>query len=134
LAGNRRDVFTKFYISPAANYLSMRTFNLHINYKIMPNNKERLVSFYPNQTDENGKGLPRHSFKIGRNEKCYCGSGLKHKNCCGKAKAVVPTPVVSEVLPEQEVIAQNPEIVSDGVETSVVNETVVENLEVETIV
>jgi hypothetical protein len=24
------------------------------------------------------------SNKIGRNEKCTCGSGLKYKNCCGK--------------------------------------------------
>jgi hypothetical protein len=24
--------------------------------------------------------------KIGRNDKCYCGSGLKYKNCCGKNK------------------------------------------------
>ena len=22
--------------------------------------------------------------KIGRNDKCVCGSGLKYKNCCGK--------------------------------------------------
>ncbi len=24
--------------------------------------------------------------KIGRNDKCPCGSGLKVKNCCGKTK------------------------------------------------
>jgi hypothetical protein len=23
--------------------------------------------------------------KVGRNEPCPCGSGKKHKNCCGKA-------------------------------------------------
>jgi len=24
--------------------------------------------------------------KVGRNEKCPCGSGKKYKNCCGKDK------------------------------------------------
>ena len=27
---------------------------------------------------------PAHSTKIGRNQKCPCGSGLKYKHCCGK--------------------------------------------------
>ena len=26
---------------------------------------------------------PRHVVKVGRNEPCPCGSGKKHKNCCG---------------------------------------------------
>lgn len=26
----------------------------------------------------------RRKFKIGRNQKCPCGSGLKFKRCCGK--------------------------------------------------
>jgi len=26
----------------------------------------------------------RKPVKIGRNEKCYCGSGLKYKKCCGR--------------------------------------------------
>jgi SEC-C motif-containing protein len=26
---------------------------------------------------------PRHSEKIGRNDPCPCGSGKKHKKCCG---------------------------------------------------
>ena len=34
-----------------------------------------------------GKGrLTRIGRKIGRNEKCLCGSGLKHKKCCGLNK------------------------------------------------
>jgi hypothetical protein len=36
-----------------------------------------------------GKGLGRYiriGKKIGRNEKCPCGSGLKYKKCCGKNK------------------------------------------------
>jgi len=30
-----------------------------------------------------GDGRPFHSKKIGRNEPCKCGSGVKSKNCCG---------------------------------------------------
>ena len=36
-----------------------------------------------------GKGQGRYirtGKKIGRNEKCPCGSGLKYKKCCGKNK------------------------------------------------
>ena len=33
------------------------------------------------------KGVPvRTEQKIGRNKKCPCGSGKKHKNCCGRYK------------------------------------------------
>ena len=33
------------------------------------------------------KGVPiRNTKKIGRNDPCPCGSGLKYKNCCGKNK------------------------------------------------
>lgn len=28
------------------------------------------------------KSIPREGPKIGRNEKCSCGSGQKYKNCC----------------------------------------------------
>lgn len=30
------------------------------------------------------KIYPKNSQKIGRNEKCRCGSGKKYKKCCGK--------------------------------------------------
>ena len=39
-----------------------------------------------------GNGQPRQpkrvkpSERIGRNDPCPCGSGLKYKNCCGKDK------------------------------------------------
>jgi peptide deformylase len=29
-------------------------------------------------------GVPRHIEKIGRNDLCSCGSGKKHKKCCGR--------------------------------------------------
>lgn len=54
------------------------------------------------------KEIPRRQFKIGRNERCYCGSGVKYKNCCGKEKvSVLPT---DTVLSEENI--QNPEIVA----------------------
>lgn len=31
----------------------------------------------------NPKGKPRRVEKVGRNEPCPCGSGKKHKKCCG---------------------------------------------------
>jgi preprotein translocase subunit SecA len=39
-----------------------------------------------------GNGQPRQpkrvkpSERVGRNDPCPCGSGLKYKNCCGKDK------------------------------------------------
>ena len=37
-------------------------------------------------TDQNKvkKASPKVVNKIGRNEKCTCGSGKKYKQCCGK--------------------------------------------------
>ena len=34
--------------------------------------------------EDNSKKEPKKSSKVGRNEMCYCGSGKKYKNCCGK--------------------------------------------------
>jgi uncharacterized protein len=33
-------------------------------------------------------GMPATSFKVGRNEACPCGSGLKYKKCCGASPTV----------------------------------------------
>ena len=33
---------------------------------------------------------PAVSTKVGRNDPCPCGSGKKHKKCCGTAKAAGP--------------------------------------------
>ena len=30
-----------------------------------------------------GSGSPMIAYRIGRNEKCRCGSGKKQKKCCG---------------------------------------------------
>jgi hypothetical protein len=32
-----------------------------------------------------GNGTPIKAVRIGRNDKCQCGSGRKAKNCCGTA-------------------------------------------------
>ena len=38
---------------------------------------------------ENPKGIPvRSDFKIGRNELCPCGSGVKYKQCCLGSKQI----------------------------------------------
>ena len=42
--------------------------------KIITNDKEEKTT----------KKQPKRSQKIGRNQICSCGSGLKYKNCCGK--------------------------------------------------
>ncbi|MGI6108984.1 MAG: preprotein translocase subunit SecA [Eubacteriaceae bacterium] len=36
------------------------------------------------QTDEPANKKPRTTKKVGRNDPCPCGSGLKYKKCCGK--------------------------------------------------
>lgn len=35
-------------------------------------------------TKNNDKTIERNSPKLGRNDICRCGSGLKYKKCCGK--------------------------------------------------
>jgi len=48
--------------------------------------KEREVKNISTNRDENGQAHPyvRKGDKIGRNDPCPCGSGLKYKKCCGK--------------------------------------------------
>ena len=40
----------------------------------------------PEKTNDtkDGSNKPKRVTKIGRNEKCPCGSGKKYKQCCGK--------------------------------------------------
>ena len=37
-----------------------------------------------NKDDTVSRGPVKKAKKIGRNDLCPCGSGLKYKNCCGK--------------------------------------------------
>ena len=49
--------------------------------------KERIRASQMNRSDELEEAKqPAVSSKIGRNELCPCGSGKKHKRCCGKVK------------------------------------------------
>ena len=49
-------------------------------------NTERVQTLKGNANDgkEKVKAKPKKSEKIGRNQMCPCGSGLKYKQCCGK--------------------------------------------------
>ena len=47
---------------------------------------EQLEGFTKDFYAKGGSGYVRRFKKIGRNEKCYCGSGIKYKKCCGKNK------------------------------------------------
>ncbi|MBI5562550.1 MAG: preprotein translocase subunit SecA [Deltaproteobacteria bacterium] len=40
----------------------------------------------PDDDEEKGHTVVRHGDKIGRNDPCPCGSGKKHKKCCGAGK------------------------------------------------
>ena len=40
----------------------------------------------PKPKTEKGTPVVNKEIKVGRNEKCPCGSGKKYKNCCGKDK------------------------------------------------
>lgn len=40
----------------------------------------------PKPKTEKGTPVVNKEIKVGRNEKCHCGSGKKYKNCCGKDK------------------------------------------------
>ena len=51
--------------------------------------EDRVNAFLPkNAHDGNIKLKPR---KLGRNERCYCGSGKKYKNCCLGHRPISPT-------------------------------------------
>ena len=39
---------------------------------------------YNTEDEEEDNNQPRTSEKVGRNDPCPCGSGKKHKNCCGR--------------------------------------------------
>ena len=45
-----------------------------LNLNIVVQNQEK---------EETEKQSPTQSKKIGRNDKCLCGSGKKYKHCCG---------------------------------------------------
>jgi SEC-C motif-containing protein len=65
----------------------------HVNFEARYEDKDgtmivhRERSLFEREDDEwrfvSGGAIPAVSQKIGRNEPCPCGSGKKHKKCCG---------------------------------------------------
>jgi SEC-C motif domain protein len=65
----------------------------HVNFEARYEDKDGVVIFhrerslFEREDDEwrfvSGGAIPAISQKIGRNEPCPCGSGKKHKKCCG---------------------------------------------------
>jgi SEC-C motif-containing protein len=65
----------------------------HVNFEARYEDKDGVVilhrerSLFEREDDEwrfvSGGAIPAVSQKIGRNEPCPCGSGKKHKKCCG---------------------------------------------------
>ena len=54
--------------------------------EVRQNSERKQVSKGVANEDNNKvkKASPKRVQKIGRNDKCPCGSGKKYKNCCGK--------------------------------------------------
>jgi preprotein translocase subunit SecA len=48
--------------------------------------RKQTIKGEENNSDETVKNTPVHVKKVGRNDPCPCGSGLKYKNCCGRNK------------------------------------------------
>jgi preprotein translocase subunit SecA len=59
--------------------------NTHLNEKPESNNvKSREVSYSGSETKSEKQGQVINSNKVGRNDPCFCGSGLKFKRCHGQ--------------------------------------------------
>ena len=59
-------------------------FLMHVQNEKAPE-RERVVKETATNLDSQGKKVPvKKDNKIGRNEPCSCGSGVKYKNCCGR--------------------------------------------------
>ncbi|MEW8956985.1 preprotein translocase subunit SecA [Clostridium sp.] len=59
-------------------------FLMHVQNEKAPE-RERVVKETATNLDSQGKKVPvKNDNKIGRNEPCSCGSGVKYKNCCGR--------------------------------------------------
>ena len=59
---------------------------MHVQIEIKEETKPQMVTQAPTSERLIQHGpYKRTSPKIGRNDKCPCGSGKKYKNCCGRA-------------------------------------------------
>jgi preprotein translocase subunit SecA len=63
--------------------VSMYLLKAEINKNV---ERKQTIKGEENNSDETVKNTPVHVKKVGRNDPCPCGSGLKYKNCCGRNK------------------------------------------------
>lgn len=56
----------------------------HLHYEIALFEREEGAWRYAGMVEPENRTVRRESPKIGRNDPCPCGSGKKHKKCCGK--------------------------------------------------
>jgi preprotein translocase subunit SecA len=63
--------------------VSMYLLKAEINKNV---ERKQTIKGEENNNDETVKNTPVHVKKVGRNDPCPCGSGLKYKNCCGRNK------------------------------------------------
>lgn len=74
------------------NFMCFVDYNIDGNTSLKDGGLPRTLwnSFYHEKVENTqiawrqGKYITRQVVKIGRNESCPCGSGLKYKKCCGK--------------------------------------------------
>jgi len=59
---------------------------MRVNIEKAPQREERKIQMVTNAGGSAPKAEQATSDKIGRNDQCPCGSGLKYKQCCGKNK------------------------------------------------
>lgn len=70
----KKEAFTLFEGLLEKIKIDVIKFLLNLNVVISENNEEK---------KEKENDLEKKTQKIGRNEKCPCGSGKKYKHCCG---------------------------------------------------
>ncbi len=70
----------RFNGTDTVNQFAQLLMNVHNNTRMYINNGFTPQELFENYERPNLKPLP----KIGRNEPCPCGSGLKYKRCCGR--------------------------------------------------
>ena len=70
---NKKEAFTLF--EGLLEKIKIDVIKFLLNLNIVVSSKE--------DNDDKQKEIPLDNKKIGRNEKCPCGSGKKYKHCCG---------------------------------------------------
>ena len=69
----------KFFITGGAGFIGRHLIKFLLNLNIVINNEEQTK----NDEDKKITSIDKTEKKVGRNEKCPCGSGKKFKHCHG---------------------------------------------------